>query len=109
MKPTTEAQWHTKKIIASNLESQLEIMLNKEKLVCSILQKNVGLKKINLGWNGFSKVGATMLGQALTENRTLLELDISNNRLGLTAIPLLLKGLQENDGLETLHVSCTSL
>ena len=60
---------------------------------------------LNLSWNGFAKEGAMCLGRALEENRTLLTLDISNNRIGMDGIGGFLKGLQQNDGLTELRVS----
>lgn len=77
--------------------------------VFRIFQKNVGLKVLNLSWNGFAKEGAICLGRALEENRTLKTLDISNNRIGIDGIGGFLKGLQQNDGLSTLKVTIKSL
>lgn len=69
-----------------------------------LFQKNVVLKVLNLSWNGFGKEGAAGLGRALEENRTLLSLDVSNNRFGTDAVGYLIKGIQNNDGLKTLKV-----
>ena len=68
-------------------------------------QRNVGLRKLNLSWNGFGQEGCLALGQAIKENRTLKELDIASNRLTVEAVGGLMKGLQENDGLTVLRVS----
>ena len=65
----------------------------------------MGLRKLNLSWNGFGQAGCLALGQALKENRTLKELDIASNRLTVEAVGGLMKGLQENDGLNILRVS----
>ena len=68
-------------------------------------QRNVGLRKLNLSWNGFGQDGCLALGQAMKENRTLKELDVASNRLTVTAVGGLMKGIQENDGLLILRVS----
>ncbi len=47
----------------------------------SSFQENVGLKVLNLSWNGFSDSGAMVLGAAL-QTCTLVELDLSSNRVG---------------------------
>lgn len=67
-------------------------------------QKNVAMKKLNISWNGFAVQGAKGLGRALVENRTLLQLDVSNNRLEAKAVGELLKGLKQNDSLDSLKV-----
>ena len=69
-----------------------------------LFQRNVGLRRLNLSWNGFGQAGSLALGQALKENRTLIELDIASNRLTVEAVGGLMKGLQENDGLNILRV-----
>ena len=67
-------------------------------------QKNVGLKFLNLAWNGFANSGAEHLGKALVINRTLRTLDISNNRIGIDGVKCFVKGLQQNEGLATIKV-----
>ena len=65
----------------------------------------MGLRKLNLAWNGFGQDGCLALGQAMKENRTLRELDIASNRLTVEAVAGLMKGIQENDGLTVLRVN----
>jgi len=55
--------------------------------------------------NGFGMEGAKAMGQALTHNRTLLELDICNNRIPLNGVIAMAKGLNTSDSLATLRVS----
>ena len=49
--------------------------------------------------------GAEVISKALKENRTLLELDISLNRIGLEGARDIAKGMKENDTLKILRVS----
>jgi len=69
-----------------------------------LVQKNIGLRKLDISWNGYGKDECYILSQTLKENTTLKELDLSNNRVNKDAIGHLLKALQEGDGLETLRV-----
>lgn len=59
---------------------------------------------LNLAWNGFANEGSNALGKALEKNRTLKSLDISNNRIGIDGIRVLIKGLKQNEGLSSLKV-----
>lgn len=67
-------------------------------------QENVGLKRLNVSFNGFGTEGAACMGQALATNRTLLELDISKNRITNIDVKVLAKQLKSNDTLEVLKV-----
>ena len=51
------------------------------------LQNNIGLRKINLSWNGFSTDGAQALGDALKSNTNLEELDVTWVNLLYISIP----------------------
>lgn len=64
----------------------------------------MGLKKLNVSFNGLGTEGAACMGQALGSNRTLLELDLSKNRLTNIDICLLAKQMKTNDTLEVLKV-----
>ena len=55
---------------------------------------------------GLGRDGAEAISKALKENRTLLELDISLNRIGLEGAKNIAKGMKENDTLQVLTVSC---
>ena len=54
---------------------------------------------------GLGRDGAEAISKALKENRTLLELDISLNRIGLEGAKNIAKGMKENDTLQVLRVS----
>ena len=72
---------------------------------CQCFQKNKGLVKLDISWNGFHISGSTSLSKALEENKYLAELDLSCNRLSETCIYQLLKGLKDNTTLTRLKVS----
>lgn len=54
--------------------------------------------------NGFEEEGAKALETMLTDNHTLLELDISFCRVPVTGSPFIAAGLQKNDTLEKITV-----
>ena len=83
---------------------QEEILGPEITLYFILVQKNIGLRKLDISWNGYGKDECYILSQTLKENTTLKELDLSNNRVNKDAIGHLLKALQEGDGLETLRV-----
>jgi len=64
----------------------------------------VGLKFLNLRMNGFSMEGAQAMASALTVNRTLMELDLSANRIPLQGIVSISKGINTNEVLVSLKV-----
>lgn len=72
-------------------------------IVC-LLKDNVGLKAINLSMIGLGKPGSEAIGEALKVNRSLLELDISLNRINLQGARAIASGLADNDTLEMLKV-----
>ena len=53
---------------------------------------------------GLGRDGAEAISKALKENRSLLELDISLNRIGLEGARDVAKGMKENDTLRVLRV-----
>lgn len=57
-----------------------------------ILQENKGLLDLNVAMNGFGNSGAFAFGKSLKENSTLLELDLSSNRINIEGVILLSKG-----------------
>ena len=67
-------------------------------------QLNIGLKILDISWNGFCGDSCKVLGSALKENGTLRELDLSYNRLDAEAVGGLMKGVQVNEILSTLKV-----
>ena len=64
----------------------------------------MGLKHLNLCMNGFGLEGAKALEEALRQNHTLLELNISYCRIPLEGAPHIASGLQHNDCLTHLDV-----
>ena len=67
-------------------------------------QENVGLKKLNVSFNGFGTEGTALMGVALATNRTLLELDMSKNRITEFDLKLFTKQMAQNDTLQILRV-----
>ena len=68
------------------------------------LQNNLGLKKVNLAWNGLYAEGCKALNRALVVNRTLTELDVSCNRIDRRCMDELLKGLCKNESILIFRV-----
>ena len=62
------------------------------------------LKTLCLAMNGFGVAGATKLAVALRENNSLLELDISNNRICMDGAAAFGKIFSTNDALQVLKV-----
>ncbi|KAK3099243.1 hypothetical protein FSP39_001478, partial [Pinctada imbricata] len=63
---------------------------------------NVELEELDLSWNGLAEEGSRAFGTYIQKNHTLLDLNISNNRIGFRHLGLFLKGMKENDTLQTL-------
>jgi Ran GTPase-activating protein (RanGAP) involved in mRNA processing and transport len=57
-----------------------------------------------LAWNGFGNEGADMMGNALTHNVQLEELDMRSNRIGNAGVANLCLGLKDNTTLKKLIV-----
>ena len=53
---------------------------------------------------GLGREGAEAMSKALRENRTLLELDISLNRINMEGANAIAKGIKENDTLKVFKV-----
>ena len=68
------------------------------------VQENIGMKKLNLAWNGFGEEGAIALAVAL-KFCTLVRLDLTNNRIGTEGFGCLIKSLRDNEYLKELIVS----
>lgn len=64
----------------------------------------MGLKHLDLSWNGFGNEGALALGEALKFNNTLVHLNLNNNRLTNEGVGMLCRGLEHNDTLQILQV-----
>ena len=67
-------------------------------------QDNIGMKVLNVSWNGFGEEGAIAMGTAL-KTCTLVELDMTNNRIGAEGFVTMIKSLKNNDDLRKLIVS----
>lgn len=64
----------------------------------------MGLKQLDLSWNGFGNEGALALGEALKFNTTLVHLNLNNNRITNEGVGMLSRGLEHNDTLQILQV-----
>lgn len=64
----------------------------------------MGLKHLDLSWNGFGNEGALALGEALKFNTTLVHLNLNNNRITNEGVGMLSRGLEHNDTLQILQV-----
>lgn len=64
----------------------------------------MGLKHLDLSWNGFGNEGALALGEALKFNNTLVHLNLNNNRITNEGVGMLCRGLEHNDTLQLLQV-----
>ena len=62
------------------------------------------LKVCRLAWNGFGTEGGVALADALAAHESLLELDISGNRLALPVAKKMAQALSTNDTLKILRV-----
>ena len=70
----------------------------------SFVQDNIGMKVLNVSWNGFGEEGSMAMGVAL-KTCTLTELDMSNNRVGAEGFVAMVTALKNNDDLKKLIVS----
>ena len=59
---------------------------------------------LDLSNNGVNNDGARRLSEALVQNRTLEELTLNGNRVGLNGIISLFKALNTNDCLRCMRV-----
>lgn len=73
-------------------------------LTFTFSQSNSTLKHLHLSWNGFGRVEAETLGQALKQNSSLVLLDLRCNHIDDQAVTLLCQGLAANDKLRVLKV-----
>lgn len=64
---------------------------------------------MNVSWNGFAKKGAHALGDALSRNDRLEELDLRCNRITQEAAADIIKGLHGNTTLKSLRVRLPNL
>ena len=58
---------------------------------------NAGLLKLNLSMNGLGCQGADSVSESLKVNKTLLEVDLSSNRISNMAVVALCEGLCETN------------
>ena len=71
----------------------------------AILQENVRLKVCNISWNGFGPEGGAAIGEALASNNSLLEIDVSGNRLSADSATKMARTVASNDTLRSIRVS----
>lgn len=57
-----------------------------------------------MSWNGFGPEGGAVIADALATNNSLLEIDISGNRLNADAAVKIAKAIFSNDNLRILRV-----
>lgn len=62
------------------------------------------MKRINLSWNGFGPEGGAAIADALATNNSVMEIDISGNRLNADAAVKIAKSIFSNDNLRILRV-----
>ena len=74
--------------------------------MCIYLQENVGIKSLNVAWNGFGDDAAKELAVALKVS-TLTNLNLANNRVHAEGFLTLVKALKDNDDLKILTVCRT--
>jgi hypothetical protein len=60
---------------------------------------------LNLSWNGLGKEGCIALARSLPKNTSLQNLDLTNNRIDVVALPFLLHGLVRNTSIQSLNVT----
>lgn len=64
----------------------------------------MGLRRVRFTMAGLGKLGAQAIMEALKHNRTLIELDISFNRIPIEGANFIAAGLRHNDTLKVLKV-----
>ncbi|KAL8622231.1 hypothetical protein ACOMHN_043754 [Nucella lapillus] len=73
--------------------------------ICTTREKNRGLTRVRVAWNGLSSEGCLELSRLLGTNRTLVELDLTANRIHSNACRLLVaNGLRHNTTLRCLRI-----
>lgn len=68
------------------------------------LEMNTSLKKLGLGGNQISNLGASYLAKALHKNTTLKHLRLESNYIGFGGVQLLIEMLRVNTTLQTLDL-----
>jgi len=69
-----------------------------------VVKTSPSLTRVNLSYNGLSDDGAVALGRCARLNKTIRDLDVSNNRISATGAKVFAAGLKKNDCLEILRV-----
>lgn len=77
-------------------------MLRPSSVVLS--QENLSIRTLLLAQNGFGRIEAEALGQALKSNATIEVLDLSHNYIDDEATSLLCQGLVQNNTLRVIKV-----
>lgn len=69
-----------------------------------VFQESRGLIKLDLSWNGFEDEGAIAMAAALSENKSLEELNVACNRITPEGFMKLCQAFQTNDTLTCIRV-----
>ncbi|KAJ1400486.1 hypothetical protein B484DRAFT_304601, partial [Ochromonadaceae sp. CCMP2298] len=69
-------------------------------VLCNSLRTNAVLTHLDLSFNALGSSAARVLGAALIENRSLLELNVANNGIDEMGAFTLLVGLRENTTMQ---------
>ena len=80
------------------------VKLSGDDVIFFFAQDNVRLKTCSLAWNGFGPESGSAVADAIANNRALLELDISGNRLDYRSALSISRAIKKNEELETLRV-----
>lgn len=73
------------------------------------MQKNGGVRVLDLSMNGFSDRGAAAVGLSLPHNSTLVELNLAHNRIDERGAVALALGATHSDSLRQLAVATRSV
>ena len=68
------------------------------------LQKNYGLRVLDVSFNGFAAEGAAVMANVLKKNRTLQVVDMRHNRLNDADVINIATKMDANDSLKVLKV-----
>ena len=74
-----------------------------------LFQNSSRLKSVNLAWNGLGDEGALATADCIRNNHLIHTIDISCNRITTDGAYILSKGLEANETLQRLAVSCKLL
>jgi len=73
--------------------------------ICSVVEKNIALKSLDLSNNDLGEKSSMALGNSLMANMSLTELNLSWNKLRAKGIIHIAEGLSPNLGLQYLGIA----